>query len=184
MKTKDFFRLVIKLFGLYALILSMFALVRQTGVFLASFSYDNGYLLELIGFIFIAIALVCLFFWLTFRPDFIIEKFKIDKGFDEDHIPFEKIDPINILRIGCILIGGIIFIENVPGFLSNCFYLFRQSVQTSVEGMFETNASSSSKFNLAMNVINLIIGYLLITNYNVVSKFLLPGDDSPNQPQG
>jgi hypothetical protein len=154
----------------------MFTLIRQIGVVFSTFAYDNSYnyWFELIGFLFIAVALLYLFFWLTFKPDILIEKFKLDKGFDQDHIPFEKIDSVNILKIGCILVGGIIFLENIPGFLSNCFYLFRQSVQTSVEGTFETNVSASSKFNLAMNVISLIIGYLLINNYEWISRILLP----------
>lgn len=181
MKTKDFLRLAIKLFGLYILILSLFTFIRQIGIIFVAGEHDLSYWLNLTGFILNAGALLFLFFWLAFRPDVIIEKFRLDKGFDHDHIPFEKIDSLNILRIGCILVGGIIFLENLPEFLSNCYYMFKQSIQTSVEGMFDPQIRDSTRFDLVLNIINLIVSYLLITNYDRVSKFLLPKENDPSK---
>lgn len=58
-------------------------------------------------------------------------------------------------------------------FLTGCFYTFKESIQTSVEGMFDTNVRLSSKISLTINFINLIIGYLLVTNHNSLVKFFL-----------
>ena len=180
MKTKDFFRLMLKLFGLYSLIIALFNILPQTFGYVVSFSPEYIDWLSIVWVVAVAGALLSLFFFLTFQPDWLISKLKLDKGFDEDTIPFSKLNGTAILKIGCIVVGGIIFLDNLPSFLTGCFFTFKQSVQQSVEGMFETNVSMSSKVNLATSLLNLIIGYLLINNYEWISRMLLPKAKAEN----
>jgi hypothetical protein len=173
MKIKDFFRLMIKLFGLYSLVLAIFTLISQVSGLLSDFSIGYFDWSDTLGYTFIGIAMICFFLWLTFKADFLIEKLKLDRGFSQETISFEKADSTSILKIGCIIIGGFLFLDNLAEFLAGCFYMFKESIQTSVEGMFDTNVRLSSKISLTINFINLIIGYILVTNHTSLVKFLL-----------
>lgn len=177
MKTKDFLRLIIKLFGLYSLVLSLFTFIPQTAGQLIS-DYVNW--IDIVGYIFIGITMICLFLWLTFKPDFLINSLKLDKGFDQDKIPLDKLDSAAILKIGCVAIGGIFFLDNLAEFISGCFYMFKESIQTSIQELLDTNIGRSSRVNLIINVINLIIGYLLVTSHASIIRFLLK-EGNPDQ---
>jgi len=86
MTKRDFFRIIIKLFGLYALILTVFIYI-PTNISYVTFQFEPIVLLWIFG----AAALTALIYILLIRKtDLIIDFLKIDKGFDDDRIEFWK----------------------------------------------------------------------------------------------
>lgn len=172
MRIKDFFRLAIKLFGLYALIFALFTVFPQMFAYVVSVLTGSTELYSILWTVGVGGALLSFYLFLVFQPDWTIRKLKLDKNFDSEQIEFGALDPKALLGIGIILIGGFIIIENVGLFLSNSFYFVKSIVATSDEvRMLSAHEYDTKRF--VLNLLNIIIGYLLITNFRFLSNMLL-----------
>ena len=170
MTVNDFFRLVLKLFALYCLVNAIFSLLPSIGYMAA---YGQG--IDWMGILwscFITVLILALFVLLAFQSDRVVAKLKLSQGFENPHIPFEKMDAHTIIKVGCILMGGIIFVENIPGLLSHLYIALRMKVDTNVVDVVMGYNSRDNTFELAMNILNLMLGYLLLTNHSWVAKWL------------
>jgi hypothetical protein len=117
----------------------------------------------------VSILVIGLFVLLVFKSSKIVTLLKLDKGFDNDKIELGNFQPSDIIKIGTFIIGGLLIINNIPGFLSHSLFAFKGNII----GMdYETQA----KFNWAISGLNLLIGYLLITNYGFIAKKLKTDD--------
>ena len=86
MSKRDFFRVIIKLFGLYWIISSLLSVIPGN----ISYALSNlGYLGYLWAFGTTAI-IILLFILLIRKTDSVIDLLKLDKGFDDETIQFEK----------------------------------------------------------------------------------------------
>ncbi|HEY5825445.1 MAG TPA: hypothetical protein VIT44_13815 [Cyclobacteriaceae bacterium] len=159
MPVKDFFRLIIKLFGLYCLVTSLFTVLP----------YSSNFVLQGIGpeFWILAIAvfilLILLFMLLIYSTDRIVDKLDLTHGFTNPNIDFGSLNDQMIIKLGCILIGGFLLIDNLGPFLADTYLLFRQD---EVDEPVRKNY-----LHMGTKALNLLIGYLLITNYDRVSRF-------------
>lgn len=162
MTKRDFFRLIIKLFGLYSGLMTLFTVI-PSNISNLLFQFNVTLLL----FIIVMILLVLSFFlFLIFNTDFIIDKLKLDKGFDEEKIQFENLTNDSIVKFAVFIIGGFLIINHFPSFLNYSFHIFKVKVQNSELGYVEVNY-----FNWIISAINILIGYFLITNYKAVAAF-------------
>jgi hypothetical protein len=169
MTKKDLFRLIIKIFGLYSIIMTLFS-TFPNNVSWVIFKIDFT------GIIWLAASVavvVLLFVFLVFKPDTIIDWLKLDKGFDTDDIQFRDFDSGNLLKLGVIVIGGILLLQNVPVFLSHTLFAFKSSVQTEFydDSIIKYDDISDYIYWL-MSFLNIVIGYLLLTNYTYISRIL------------
>lgn len=126
MTKKDLFRLIIKIFGLYTIITTIFSALPSNISWVIT-QIDITGIIWLIGTV---IVIILLFMFLVYKPDKIIGWLKLDKGFDNDSIEFQNFNSENILKLAVIVIGGILLLKNIPAFLSHTFLLlnhrFRQ----------------------------------------------------------
>lgn len=165
MTKKDLFRLIIKMFGLYSVISIIFS-VLPGNVCLVISQMD---FVGIIWVVFSLIVIILLFAFLIYKPDTIIRWLKLDKGFDEDKIEFQNFNNPNIIKLAVIVIGGIILIQNIPTFLSHTLFAFKSSVGNGING-------NAFEFGLRYNIhwatsfLNIVLGYLMLTNYHYVSK--------------
>ncbi len=170
---RDFFRVLIKIFGVYLFITTLFSYIP--------FSVFRG--ITIINtIIIIATGLLVLFlsFFLVFRPDAIINLLKLDKGFDSQKVDFGNLNKVHILQIAILIISGIIIISNYPAFLKHCYLAFESKFSRDPIMLKDDHldphlysAIPIDYFSWAMSAINLIIGYLLIRNYDKVAQWLL-----------
>lgn len=162
MTKRDFFRIMIKLFGLYSCILAIFSVIPNN-INMVLYQFD----LKILSFIIGATILILFFFlFLLFKADFIIDKLKLDGGFDEDRIQFENLNNDSIVKFGIFLIGGFLIVDYFPNFLNYTVQAFRDKVQNS-----ESIRIPVSYFNWIVSGINIILGYILITNYKSLATF-------------
>jgi len=166
MTKKDFFRIVIKLFGLYWLISSLFS----TGQFYF-ISFMPGYTLPVILMaMLIFLVIIFLFYLLIVRTDILINLLKLDQGFDNEIIEFKNFDLDNILKLGIIIIGGMLILDNLAVFLNQSYLAFKVHTAT-VADQIELNGYSA--YQWAVCITKILLGYILLTNYPFISKFLL-----------
>ena len=167
MTKTDFFRVLIKVFGLYSVLVALLSVLPSNISFVLS--YPDG--VGLIWLFVVVVIVFSLFFFLIRKPDVIIRILKLDKGFDEERIQFESLNAKSMIKLSSIIIGGLLIIDNIPPFFSYTLFAFKASV-----------AHSSDNYNLkdniywATSIIKIILGYFLITNHQFISKFFKEKD--------
>lgn len=170
MTKRDFFRVLIKLFGLYSCILTVFNFI-PTNISYAISNFQPLILLWIVGASALTIAL---FFLLIFKADKIIDFLKLDKGFDNDSIVLKNFNESKIIKLALIIIGGFLVIENIPDFLSHSYYAFKNQISFNISDDAFPFAGNTEVdyFRWFFAAINILLGYLLLTNYSLVSKWL------------
>lgn len=171
MTKSDFFRVLIKVFALYSIILTVFSWIPSN----LMYSFFELESLAILGmsllFTFLSILI---YVFLIRKTDFIIDFLKIDRGFEDDEIKNLNFNSKKILMLGVILIGGFLIISEASNFISYSFLAFKSQVQ-------KGNIYLSAKYNFgstqdyidwALSAFNLFIGYLLISNYLKISNWL------------
>ena len=169
MTKKDLFRLIIKIFGLYSIITTIFSAL-PSNISWVIMQIDLAGIIWMIGTV---VIIVLLFMFLVYKPDKIIGWLKLDRGFDKDSVEFQNFNSENILKLAVIVIGGILLLKNIPAFLSHTLFAFKSSVQTD----FESNriikyGEQKDYIYWLTSFLNIVIRYLILTNYNYISRIL------------
>ena len=110
-----------------------------------------------------ATAIGGLFVLLVFKADKAVHALRLDRGFDDNRIELGSLKSADILKIGTFIVGGLLILNNIPGFLSHTLFAFKRR-NIGVEYEME------DKFDWAVSAINLAVGYLLLVNYDFVAK--------------
>jgi hypothetical protein len=162
MSKRDFFTVLIKIFGLYWFVLMIFG-VFPHAIQSFTFGFDLNMILIVIACLLISVGLVLI---LLFRANSIVNLLKLDQGFDDENIQLGNLDNEGILKLAILLIGGFLILDYIPTLLFNLVNAFKYKANyTTIEG---TNVNY---FDITVGVVNIIIGYLLITNYKRLASF-------------
>ena len=171
MTKRDFFRVIIKLFALYSVILTVFSLM-PTYFSYAYISFDSVTLFLALG---VVVCILILLIAILYGTDKIIDILKLDKGFDDDHIVIGNFNESNILKLAIILISGFLILDNIPILINQAYLAFKN--QVSVNGLNNNyQIHQLDYFQLTISIVCILLGYLMITNYSTVSKWLLNAD--------
>jgi hypothetical protein len=163
MTKSDFFRMLIKIFGLYSGIITVFNIIPANSANLF-YQFDATILLLIISSIFISLGI---FFYLIFKTDAVIRFFKLDSGFDEERIEIGNLNNESILKLAILIIGGFLLLDNIPDVMYYTIAEFRNKIN-----QYENTGLAVNYFNWIVCVINIVIGLLFITNYKRISVFL------------
>ena len=161
MTKRDFFVLVFKLFAVYGLILSLFTFIPSVLNYGVRFQDKSGVLLVASA----GVLVLVLFILLIKQTGNIVTWLKLESGFDDERIDFQYLNAQDIIKIGTFILGGYLFIDTFPRFISNTLDAFNKDLQ-------EQDYFKENMFIWVTNLINLIIGYLMITNLNWIGKKL------------
>ena len=163
MTNKDFFRLMIKLFGLYQFLLLIFTSLPSNLQLLFN---DFFSISSIITLILITLFILAVYYVFVKKPDLIIDFFKLDKGFDNNEITVSNLNSDTILQIGMVLIGGFLIVDNFSYFISSFITYFKISY------MSENLESLKIFESLILGGVNLIIGFcLIIYRKQIAEKF-------------
>lgn len=163
MTKRDFFRLLIKVFTLYSVVISIFTLFPQL-ILLNQMLNNAEIVLVYIGCLLIVVLISYI---LVKYTDKIIDFLRLDKEFDNDQIIIGNLDTLSIFKFTIILIGGFMIVENFPKLLMDILNEFKFRITSNP---FQTH--EIDYFWLGVRFLNLLFGYLLITNCKTVAKFL------------
>lgn len=167
MTKKDFFTVLIKLFGLYSLILSVFYYLPQN-LSILTFEPTGINLLIVIGVVAITVAF---FVFLLVKTHIIVSVLKLDKGFDNDLMDLGNLSETSIIKLALILIGGFLIIDHAPYLLQNLFLAFKDKAAAS-NVLVVNYGTTTDYFNTAIAGMNVIIGVLFLTNYYALATWL------------
>ena len=107
MTKKDLFVLLIKIFGLFSAVTSLFSVLPNN----IMFALDSVDVISII-WVTVAIAVILgLFLILIFKANKIVELLKLDRGFEEERIDFGNLSSTDIIKIGTFVIDGFLIID-------------------------------------------------------------------------
>ena len=163
MTNKDFFRLMIKLFGLYQFLLLIFTFLPSNLQLLFNDFFSIG---SIISIILITLFILAVYYVFVKNPDLIINFFKLDRGFDKNEITVSNLNSDTILQIGMVLIGSFLIVDNLGYFISSFITYFKISYM-------KENFESLKNFEaLIFGGVNLISGFcLIIYRKQIAGKF-------------
>ena len=117
---------------------------------------------------------ILLFVLLIRKTDLIIDLFKLDKGFDDEKIMFENFDGVKIIQLALLIIGIYLIIYYLPEFLQYAFLAFKKEVTPQgIDSFVYSNIDTTvDYFNWAISGMNLIVGYVILSNYHRLAKWL------------
>ncbi|MGI6048688.1 MAG: hypothetical protein ACOYEG_11925 [Petrimonas sp.] len=172
MTKKDLLRIILKITGLYFLITIVFFQIPSFLVFIKTIPVIS----LLVAFV-VLLIIAAIFTALIFKPDFVINLLKLDKGFDDDVFITPRVSLSNLIKISIIIIGLFLIVKHLPQFITHLFFLFKLLVknQNGISGMAE-NQILTDYVSWGIKILSLIIGYLMITNYSAIARFILKKD--------
>jgi len=162
MNTKNFFRLVLKILGL---LLISIGVIPSLSSFFLYITDDIAMSLLLFGAMLLYL-IVCYF--LIFDSDYLIDKLKLTKNFDEDTFTFENIKESLLLELSCIIIGLYAVINSLPTILLGGFLFFRENAQS--YGILSAPINSNNYFYV--DLIYFFLGLIFIALRKQISLLL------------
>ena len=64
----------------------------------------------------VVLFIIAVYYVFVKNPDLIINFFKLDRGFDKNEITVNNLNSDTILKIGMVLIGGFLIVDNLGYF--------------------------------------------------------------------
>ncbi len=170
MTKRDFFRIVLKLFGLYSVILTVFNFI-PANIGYVTYQFEPIAILWIIGATILAVGLYVL---LIRKTDKIIAWLKIDTGFDDDRIEIGNFNAMGIVKFALIIIGGFLVIDYLPNFLHYSYLAFKSEVSPNGLNMLESygNDGQVDYFQWTIAIMNLVLGIVLLTNYKRIANWI------------
>jgi hypothetical protein len=156
MSIKTFWTILIKILGLL-LIFGALTIVPQWfySIYSAYQTHDYDSFIILISILLIVLFVYFIVFkFCIYKSSWVIEKLKLDKGFEDEKIELDS-KGNRIISIAIIVIGGLMFVESIPFLFKQIFVFFQQ------ESLFKDYPESGW---MIFNFVKVIIGYLLMTN--------------------
>ncbi|MCJ0743905.1 hypothetical protein [Pedobacter montanisoli] len=165
MTIRTFWTIFIKILGIWLILGSITVIPQFLSVFY--YTYSNNNTIQDIALTIVLLLLtisvyILILRLLVFKTDWIIDKLRLDKGFNEEEINL-NIQLQTILRIAIIVIGGIMCIDSLPQLCQQIFVFFQQ------KNVFGESPSSGW---IIFHFIKGLIGYLLMTNSRSIVAFI------------
>lgn len=166
MTTKSLFNIILKILGIFFIkdILAAVPQLLSVILYINNSNTVGEAIWTLVSTVLILLVYVFVSYQLIFRSDFIIEKLKLDKGFDQETIPL-NIHRSTILSISIIVIGGLIVAQEIPNLCRQLFDYFQEKRMT-----FGQTSPSISYSVLAGAKI--VVGLLLMGNQRQIVSLI------------
>lgn len=160
MTKRDFFTVLIKVFGLYSLISALFIYLPQNISYFISGMDGEGF-----AYLIFSLAFVAFLFIVVLKmASKVVTWLGLEKGFDDDRIELSNLKSQDIIKIGCFILGGVLLLDNIPAFINNCIYGFKSDIHG-------VDIQLVDKFTWITGGVNIILGYLLVTKFALVAKW-------------
>lgn len=182
MSIRTFWIILLRLFGLwlvYTALLNLLTFFITIAIPYLNYGNDAGDYMSMLIWIIsgIGLALALIFIILrvfVFRPTWLIDKLKLDKGFPEEKLDLIA-DTQTLLRLAIVIFGALLIIDALPALLNNLYVAFVNRI---------SHESVEFKW-IVTEGIKTVIGYLLMTNSKPVATFIekqrTKGNDTGNQ---
>jgi uncharacterized membrane protein len=131
MTLRTLFNIILKILGIFFIkdFLALIPQILSVILYLTKSGTASEGIWTLITTLLILFVYGLVSYYLVFKTDLIIHKLKLDKGFDNDAISL-NIHRSTILSISIIVIGGFLFVDELPNFCRKLFSYFQEKIMT------------------------------------------------------
>jgi hypothetical protein len=170
MTPRSFWAILIKILGLYIILESLASVPNFLGsvyyVFSTTFGQDNsGFLFLTLYYIVVICVYGLLFYYCLFKTDWIIDKLKLDKGFEDERFEF-NIHRSTVLKIIIMVTGGVLLVDSVP-------MLCRQILSYIQErNKYISPVSHPATGYIIIYSVKIFIGYFMLTCSRMMINFM------------
>lgn len=161
MTKRDFFILMIKLFGLFAVV----NVIITTLPSYMSLVYTEYQTVAIFAFVGSAVFSIALFAVLIYYAHAVVDLLKLDKGFQEERIAFGNLSAQDIIKLGTFIIGGPMIINGTTDLLYIIFTSFKSEMSH-----YEEATTDNSYW--IYDLFTIIVGFILITQFDKIAKLL------------
>ncbi len=159
MRIKSVWLLVLKLMGIYLCLGFFETIMIVFSQLINSSTYDFLLIGAYLGGLLFYFAII---YCLLFKTYKLIQWFQLEKDFDTETVNME-LSTTSIIRIAVIVLGGLMFIDNVSSLISQLLTFFQQEL------LFKNYSGAQP---LVFAFIKTVIGYLLLTNSSFVTRLI------------
>ena len=167
MTPRQFFNIVIKIFGLFFLREILNSVPQLISAIIMLFKPEDftAGLFIFLGSVFILTFYIALTYQLIFKTEFIVEKLKFEKDFNDQIFEF-RIPKAEVLTIALIVIAGIILTNQIPYLVKELFELIQQKKLSF--GVTKTDYSY-----VIISAVKIVIAALILGERNRIVEFIL-----------
>lgn len=166
MTIRTFWTLLLKILGIWLILSGLTVIPQFINVFAFFRGNHQGNFIEVIYIIGSMLLTVGIYFvilkLLVFNSNWIIDKLKLDKGFQEENINL-SITLKTVLTIATIVIGALIFVDALPLLCKQIFTFIQQ------KSVFKEDPQFSW---IIFYSVKTLLGYLIMTNSKSVIDFI------------
>ncbi len=175
MTKRDFFMVMLKLFGIYGIIQVIVGGVPFgiVSILFGNTLFSMGGFGDTLSMIIPFVVLLWLMYLLVIRPESIVKFLRLNKGFEDDRMEFGDLTQFNLLNVGVVIVGGLMLVENLTGLLSQSYFAFEEQIGGVDFAIYD-------RFHLKIFVeraLNVAIGYLILSNSNSIANRLMPKEN-------
>ena len=165
MTPRSLFNIILKILGIFFIkdILAAIPQLLSVGAFLTE-PNASGAVFTFVATIIILLVYILVSYYLVFKSELIIDKLKLDRGFDLETIPL-NIHRSTILSIAIIVIGGLMVANEIPNLCRQLFTYFQEKRMT----YGQTRPGITYSILAATKI---MIGLLLINNQRQIVNFI------------
>lgn len=165
MTIRNFWRLFLKALGIWIITSSVVVALNYLSAVIPFYNEWSGY--ALLAILFLAIFSVGIFYliirYFLFKTEWLIDRFKLDQGFDSEKIDI-AVSSQTFIAIVIAILGGINFIDAVPGLCRSLYAFYQQDF------IFRQSPKSGT---IIFYFVQTVIGFILLTNGAWLSKLLI-----------
>lgn len=174
MTKKDLFRILIKLGGILILINSLPTILGQLAIVWGT----SGMVISMVILtLFFTIAFT---FWLIFGTDSVIQLFKLDKGYDNNEVKVDQLKAETSVSFAVLIIGGMFILHSFSPLLIELIRIVKIAAGSDP---VVPSLEQASYVMLIVHIAEFCAGYLLISNYSRVARFLASRNKNNSQPE-
>ncbi|WP_224483421.1 hypothetical protein [Robertkochia aurantiaca] len=171
MTYRDFFRIIIRLFALYSLLITLFSFLPEV----IGDIYDEAPASATLWVLLSLIFLFLLFYLLVRKSDTVIDLLGLDKGFDTKEFRTGTLKSRDIFSVALLVAGFLLFLGALPEFLYQTYLAIQPEKQPgTLEKLFSSATSKSSGTNLSyiLTGFDVLGGLILIAFHRKFAEFL------------
>jgi len=166
MTTRSLFNIILKILGLFFIqdILATLPQLLSIILYLTKTDTIGEVIWSFLTTLMILFVYCVISFYLIFRSELIIDKLKLDKGFDQEIIPL-NIHRSTILSIAVIVIGGLLVADEIPTFFYRLTTYFQEKRMT-------YGQTDPTVAYIVLAGAKVLVGLLLMINQKRIVNFI------------
>jgi hypothetical protein len=166
MTPRNLFNIILKIFGLF-FFKEIVYLLPQIIVFVQPNKYTETNGNDTLSSLLISFGVIAFYvffiYQLLFKTNNIVDKLKLDKGFNREEFSFD-IPSSHVLTIALIVVGGVIVINEIPNLCRNIFFYFQ-------EKSVSRNIAKPSYSYIIVSAVKILLALLIMGERKRIVEF-------------